>query len=65
VLLDNFSFEMMREAVERTAGRAVLEVSGGVNFDSVRTIAQTNVDRVSIGALTKDVRATDFSMRII
>jgi nicotinate-nucleotide pyrophosphorylase (carboxylating) len=65
VLLDNFSFEMMREAVTRTAGRAVLEVSGGVNFDSVRTIAQTNVDRVSIGALTKDVRATDFSMRII
>jgi nicotinate-nucleotide pyrophosphorylase (carboxylating) len=65
VLLDNFSFEMMREAVERTAGRAVLEVSGGVNFDTVRTIAETGVDRVSIGALTKDVRATDFSMRIV
>jgi nicotinate-nucleotide pyrophosphorylase (carboxylating) len=65
VLLDNFSFEMMREAVKRTAGRALLEVSGGVNFDSVRTIAETGVDRVSIGALTKDVRATDYSMRII
>ncbi len=65
VLLDNFSFEMMREAVQRTAGRAVLEVSGGVNFDSVCTIAETGVDRVSIGALTKDVRATDFSMRIV
>ncbi|WP_322049179.1 carboxylating nicotinate-nucleotide diphosphorylase [Paraburkholderia sp. J67] len=65
VLLDNFSFEMMREAVKRTAGRAVLEVSGGVNFDTVRTIAETGVDRVSIGALTKDVRATDYSMRII
>lgn len=65
VLLDNFSFEMMREAVARTAGRAVLEVSGGVNFDTVRTIAETGVDRVSIGALTKDVRATDFSMRIV
>ncbi|WP_433703941.1 carboxylating nicotinate-nucleotide diphosphorylase [Paraburkholderia sacchari] len=65
VLLDNFSFEMMREAVKRTAGRAVLEVSGGVNVDTVRTIAETGVDRVSIGALTKDVRATDYSMRIV
>ncbi|WP_310630007.1 carboxylating nicotinate-nucleotide diphosphorylase [Paraburkholderia sp.] len=65
VLLDNFSFEMMREAVKRTAGRALLEVSGGVNFDTVRTIAETGVDRVSIGALTKDVRATDYSMRIV
>jgi len=65
VLLDNFSFEMMREAVKRTAGRAVLEVSGGVSFDTVRTIAETGVDRVSIGALTKDVRATDYSMRIV
>ncbi len=46
-------------------GRAVLEVSGGVNFDTVRTIAETGVDRVSIGALTKDVRATDYSMRIV
>ncbi|WP_233882574.1 carboxylating nicotinate-nucleotide diphosphorylase [Paraburkholderia flagellata] len=65
VLLDNFSFDMMRDAVKLTAGRAVLEVSGGVNFDTVRTIAETGVDRVSIGALTKDVRATDFSMRIV
>ncbi|MEM5315526.1 carboxylating nicotinate-nucleotide diphosphorylase [Paraburkholderia sp. JHI869] len=65
VLLDNFSFDMMRDAVKITAGRAVLEVSGGVNFDTVRTIAETGVDRVSIGALTKDVRATDFSMRIV
>ena len=65
VLLDNFSFDMMRDAVKLTAGRAVLEVSGGVNFDSVRTIAETGVDQVSIGALTKDVRATDFSMRIV
>ncbi|SDC26799.1 carboxylating nicotinate-nucleotide diphosphorylase [Paraburkholderia lycopersici] len=65
VLLDNFSFDMMRDAVKLTAGRAVLEVSGGVNFDTVRTIAETGVDRVSIGALTKDLRATDFSMRIV
>jgi len=65
VLLDNFSLDMMRDAVRRAGGRAVLEVSGGVNFESVRAIAETGVDRVSIGALTKDVRATDYSMRIV
>jgi nicotinate-nucleotide pyrophosphorylase (carboxylating) len=65
ILLDNFSFEAMRDAVRLTAGRAVLEGSGGVNFETVRTIAETGVDRISIGALTKDVRATDYSMRII
>jgi nicotinate-nucleotide pyrophosphorylase (carboxylating) len=65
ILLDNFSLDAMRDAVRITAGRAVLEVSGGVNFDSVRTIAETGVDRVSIGALTKDVRATDYSMRLV
>jgi nicotinate-nucleotide pyrophosphorylase (carboxylating) len=65
VLLDNFSFEAMRDAVRITAGRAVLEVSGGVNFDTIVTIAETGVDRISVGGLTKDVRATDFSMRIV
>jgi len=65
ILLDNFTFDAMRDAVRITAGRAVLEVSGGVNFDTVRTIAETGVDRVSIGALTKDVRATDYSMRLL
>jgi nicotinate-nucleotide pyrophosphorylase (carboxylating) len=65
ILLDNFSFAAMRDAVELTAGRATLEVSGGVNFDTVRTIAETGVDRISIGALTKDVRATDYSMRLV
>ena len=65
VLLDNFSYDMMRAAVTLTAGRAVLEVSGGVNMDTVRTIAETGVDRISIGAVTKDVRATDYSMRIV
>lgn len=65
ILLDNFTFDMMREGVEVTAGRAVLEVSGGVNFDTVRQIAETGVDRISIGALTKDVEAGDFSMRIV
>jgi nicotinate-nucleotide pyrophosphorylase (carboxylating) len=44
-------------------GRAILEVSGGVNLSTVRDIASTGVDRISIGALTKDVMATDFSMR--
>jgi len=65
VLLDNFTLDMMRDAVRIAAGRAVLEVSGGVNFDTVRAIAETGVDRISIGALTKDVCATDYSMRIV
>ncbi|QIN60765.1 Nicotinate-nucleotide pyrophosphorylase [Caballeronia sp. SBC1] len=64
ILLDNFTFDAMRDAVRLTGGRAGLEVSGGVNFDTVRTIAETGVDRISIGALTKDVRATDYSMRL-
>jgi nicotinate-nucleotide pyrophosphorylase (carboxylating) len=64
ILLDNFAFDAMHDAVRLTAGRAVLEVSGGVNFETVRTIAETGVDRISIGALTKDVRATDYSMRL-
>ena len=65
VLLDNFSTQMMRDAVAMTAGRAVLEASGGVNRDSVRAIAETGVDRISIGSLTKDVKATDYSLRVI
>lgn len=65
VLLDNFTLDAMRDAVKLTAGRALLEVSGGVNMDTVRAIAETGVDRISIGALTKDVRATDFSMRLL
>ena len=63
VLLDNMSFEQMRAAVALNAGRAVLEVSGGVNLNTVREIAATGVDRISIGALTKDIKAVDFSMR--
>lgn len=63
VLLDNMSLEMMREAVKLSAGRAILEVSGGVNLTTVCDIAATGVDRISIGALTKDIKATDFSMR--
>ena len=63
VLLDNMDLPRMREAVALNAGRAELEVSGGVDLDSVGAIAQTGVDRISIGRLTKDVVATDFSMR--
>lgn len=65
VLLDNFTLQMMRDAVALTNGRALLEVSGGVGLDTVRDIAATGVDRISIGALTKNVRATDYSMRIV
>lgn len=65
VLLDNFDLDMMREAVQVNAGRALLEASGGINMGTVRAIAETGVDRISIGSLTKDVRATDFSLRII
>jgi nicotinate-nucleotide pyrophosphorylase (carboxylating) len=65
VLLDDFSFEDMERAGVLNAGRAVLEVSGGVDLDSIRRIAATGVDRISSGKLTKDVRAIDLSMRVI
>jgi nicotinate-nucleotide pyrophosphorylase (carboxylating) len=65
VLLDNFDLAMMREAVSVNAGRALLEASGGINMETVRAIAETGVDRISIGSLTKDVRATDYSLRIV
>lgn len=64
VLLDNMDIPTLNEAVRRNAGRAILEVSGGVSLDTVRSLAETGVDRISIGALTKDVKAIDFSMRI-
>lgn len=63
VLLDNMSLPDLKEAVRINAGRAVLEISGGVTLDGLRTLAETGVDRISIGTLTKDVRAIDFSMR--
>jgi nicotinate-nucleotide pyrophosphorylase (carboxylating) len=65
VLLDNFTLAQMREAVAVCAGRARLEVSGGVDLVQVREIAATGVDRISIGRLTKDVTAVDFSMRVL
>jgi len=63
VLLDNMGLSQLHEAVQLNAGRAILEVSGGVNLSSVRAIASTGVDRISIGTLTKDIKAVDFSMR--
>lgn len=63
VLLDNMSLDEMREAVVLTAGRAELEASGGVDLASVRGVAETGVDRISVGKLTKDVLAVDLSMR--
>ncbi|GAB4212783.1 MAG: carboxylating nicotinate-nucleotide diphosphorylase [Rhodoferax sp.] len=65
VLLDNMSLGQLHEAVRLNAGRAMLEVSGGVNLSSVQAIAATGVDRISIGALTKNVKAIDFSMRFL
>ena len=65
ILLDNFDLTRMRDAVAINAGRAKLEASGGVNLDTVRAIAETGVDRISIGALTKDVEAIDLSMRFV
>jgi nicotinate-nucleotide pyrophosphorylase (carboxylating) len=63
ILLDNMDPANMREAVRITAGRARLEASGGITLETVRSVAETGVDRISIGALTKDVDAIDFSMR--
>jgi len=63
ILLDNFDTDQMRAAVALNAGRAELEASGGVNLQTVRAIAETGVDRISIGSLTKDVQAVDLSMR--
>ncbi len=65
ILLDNMTTAQMAEAVKIAAGRAELEASGGVTLDSVREIALTGVDRISIGSLTKDVKAIDLSMRFI
>lgn len=64
ILIDNFTTAQMKKAVAFTQGRALLEASGGVNLDQLRTIAATGVDRISIGKLTKDVSAVDYSLRI-
>ena len=64
ILIDNFSPDQMREAVAITQGSALLEASGGVSLDQLKHIAATGVDRISIGKLTKDVIAVDFSLRV-
>jgi nicotinate-nucleotide pyrophosphorylase (carboxylating) len=63
ILLDNMDHATMREAVKMAGDRAELEASGGITLDNVRAIAETGVHRISIGGLTKDVKAVDFSMR--
>jgi nicotinate-nucleotide pyrophosphorylase (carboxylating) len=65
VLLDNFGLADLRRAVELTGGRAVLEASGGISLKTIRAVAETGVDRVSVGDLTKDVTAVDLSMRFL
>jgi nicotinate-nucleotide pyrophosphorylase (carboxylating) len=65
VLLDNFELKMLRQAVEMNVGQARLEASGGVDLETIRSIAETGVDDISVGALTKDVRAVDLSMLFI
>lgn len=64
IMLDELSLDDMRTAVTLTAGRAKLEASGGINDTTLRTIAETGVDYISIGTLTKNVRAVDLSMRL-
>jgi len=65
VMLDNFTLEQMAEAVQRCGGRAELEASGNITAQTLRPIAETGVDYISIGALTKDCKALDLSMRLL
>ncbi len=64
IMLDELSLEDMRSAVEINASQAKLEASGGVNEDTIRAIAETGVDYISLGTLTKDIKAVDLSMRL-
>ncbi|MFY9259233.1 MAG: carboxylating nicotinate-nucleotide diphosphorylase [Gallionella sp.] len=65
ILLDNFDLDGLRAAVILTGGHAELEASGGITLDTMRDIALTGVDRISIGTLTKDLASVDFSLRIV
>lgn len=65
IMLDNFSHEEMQQAVAITDGKAKLEASGNINEETLKSVAQTGVDFISMGTLTKDIRAIDFSMRIV
>ena len=64
IMLDNMSCEQMREAVQTVAGRVPLEASGGITDDTLRAVAETGVDIISVGALTHSVKALDISMKI-
>ncbi|MDE3207625.1 MAG: hypothetical protein KGL58_02135, partial [Pseudomonadota bacterium] len=64
ILLDNFTLQQLHDAVRLNQHQAILEASGGVNLDTVRQIALTGVDRISVGQLTKDIGAIDLSMRL-
>jgi nicotinate-nucleotide pyrophosphorylase (carboxylating) len=65
IMLDNFDVKALKQAVSLNQGQAILEASGNVNLNSIRTIAESGVDRISVGALTKDIKAIDLSMRFI
>ncbi len=64
ILLDNMNPAQLREAVQRTNGRVALEASGGITLETIRAVAETGVDRISVGALTHSVEALDISMRV-
>jgi nicotinate-nucleotide pyrophosphorylase (carboxylating) len=63
ILLDNFDTDLLRQAVTINQNRAQLEASGGISLETIREIAETGVDRISVGALTKDIIAVDLSLR--
>jgi len=65
ILLDNFDIKLLKEAVALNGNRAILEASGGIDLSNVREVALTGVDRISIGSLTKNIRAIDLSMRLL
>lgn len=65
IMLDELSHEDMRTAVKLTAGKAKLEASGGITEETLRSVAETGVDYISIGSLTKDIQAVDLSMRLV
>lgn len=64
LLLDNFNLELLRKAVMLNNGRATLEASGGITLETIRSIAETGIDYISVGSITKDIKAVDMSMRI-
>ncbi|MAX51117.1 MAG: nicotinate-nucleotide diphosphorylase [Methylophaga sp.] len=63
ILLDNFTIDELKQAVALNKGQSELEASGGITLSNIRSIAETGVDRISVGALTKDIKAVDLSMR--